>query len=170
MILYLKIGGIVGIIIICTILGEYKSKEYIKRVEELKNVKNALNIFKNKIKFTYEPIGEIFEEINNSIYENRENIFKKCVLNLKNNSMNEAWNRAIDENSNLYSKEDIDILKMLGRDLGKTDKTGQIASINVVEGFLDSQIFKAEEEKNKNYKLYKTLGAIIGCTIGILLF
>jgi len=39
------------------------SKKYVMRVKELEEMKNALNMFKSKIKFTYEPIPEIFNEI-----------------------------------------------------------------------------------------------------------
>ena len=49
------------IILICTYLGMEKSKEFEKRVVELRKIKNAFNYFKSKIEFTYEPIKEIFE-------------------------------------------------------------------------------------------------------------
>ena len=67
-------------------------------------------------------------------------------------------------------EEDKEIIKMLGHQLGKIDKDGQISEIQVTSEFLQTQINKAEEEKNKNVKLYKTLGTVIGCGIGIILF
>ena len=39
------------------------AQKYRYRKEELEEMYNALNIFKTKIKFTYSPIGEIFDEI-----------------------------------------------------------------------------------------------------------
>ena len=44
-------------------IGLTISKMYENRVIELKEFKNMLNILKTKIKFTYEPLGEIFEQI-----------------------------------------------------------------------------------------------------------
>ena len=44
--------------------------------------------------------------------------------------------------------------KNLGRLLGKTDIEGQISEIKLVNNFLDIQIKDAEEEKNKNEKMY----------------
>jgi stage III sporulation protein AB len=170
---YLKIIEIIFIIILCSVLGNLKASTFSKRVIELKNIKSALNIFKSKIQFTFEPIPEIFTEISNSVYLNEENIFKLTNLILNSNQekyINLAWNRAIDTSKNNLNSEDKEILKMLSSNLGKTDKSGQISSIEVIDEFLNTQIEQAEIEKSKNIKLYKTLGTVVGCTIGILLF
>ena len=55
------------IFITCSVIGVLKSQKYVYRVTELKEFKNALNMFKTKIKFTYEPIPEIFAQIANNI-------------------------------------------------------------------------------------------------------
>ena len=52
---------------------------------------------------------------------------------------------------------------------GKTDVKGQLSIISLTEKLLQSQIDKAEIEKNKNSKLYKTLGVVLGIGICILL-
>ena len=54
----------------CTSIGYYYSTKFKNRVNELKEMKNALNIMKNKIKFTYKPLGEIFQELS-KIAKNR---------------------------------------------------------------------------------------------------
>jgi stage III sporulation protein AB len=51
------------VFILSNVIGNYIAKGYMLRLEELEEIKNALNIFKTKIKFTYEPIPEIFGEI-----------------------------------------------------------------------------------------------------------
>ena len=62
-----------------SLIGKIIAKKYSYRVEELEEMKNALNIFKNKIKFTYSPIGEIFEEISqNTSIKNIANIFTQA--------------------------------------------------------------------------------------------
>ena len=107
------------------------------------------------------------------VYLERNNIFKQTNLNLqenRNKSIDEAWTEAVQEDENNLKEEDKEIIKMLGRLLGKTDKEGQIAEIQVTRNFLNTQILRAEEEKKKNTKLYKTLGTVIGCGIGIILF
>ena len=51
-----KIILLISIVVASTFLGILFSKKYSNREKELKEMKNALNIFKAKIKFTYEPI------------------------------------------------------------------------------------------------------------------
>lgn len=51
------------VFISASLIGKMVAKKYTYRVQELEEMKNALNVFKSKIKFTYEPIPEIFEEI-----------------------------------------------------------------------------------------------------------
>ena len=83
----------------------------------------------------------------------------------------EAWNKAIDEtkeNTNL-NEEDIKIIKGLSKQLGITDIEGQISQIDITQNFLDTQIRQAQEEKEKNQKLYQKLGTTIGLVIIILL-
>ena len=46
---------------------------------------------------------------------------------------------------------------------------GQISQIELTSSFLDKQIIKAEKEKEKNVKMYRTLGVIVGTVIIIIL-
>lgn len=157
------------IIYICTYLGICKAKSYEIREKELKKIKNALNFFRSKIEFTQEPVKEIFMQISKVIYENKTNIFLNCACNLEKEIADIAWNRAVEETSENIKKEDKEILKMFGKLLGKTDKNGQISEIEVTQSFLEKQIQNAEFEKNKNSKLYKSLGTLFGIGIVIIL-
>lgn len=165
------IKGLIFILIFisCTYLGILISKKYTNRVKELKEFKNALNIIETKIKFTYEPLGEIFKEISSSFSTNISNIFINTCDNMKNYNVSKAWELAI-ENGNTYMiKEDKEVLKSLGKLLGKTDVDGQISQIEQTSEFLNNQIEKAEAERVKNEKLYKTLGIVSGAGLVILL-
>ena len=68
LILILSLTSYIGILI---------SKKYLNRVKDLKEMKNALNMFSAKIKFTYEPIPQTFKEISQKTKPNISNIFKK---------------------------------------------------------------------------------------------
>lgn len=157
------------IILICTYLGVDKSKSYDRRLFELQRIKNGFNFFRSKIEFTYEPVRDILEEISKAIYSNCSNIFKNTKDYMNSLDLREAWNRAIEEEEKI-TKEDKDILKMFGKLLGKTDKKGQISEIDLSINFVDKQIQKAELEKSKNSKLYKSLGFLIGMWIAIIIW
>jgi stage III sporulation protein AB len=57
----------------------------------------------------------------------------------------------------------------LSKLLGKTNLEGQVREIELTQSFLKKQIEDAEQERQKNEKLYKTLGMTIGLAIVILL-
>ena len=59
---FIKYCMLFFVFISSALIGKYISQKYRYRLEELEEIKNALNIFKSKIKFTYEPIPQIFEE------------------------------------------------------------------------------------------------------------
>ena len=156
------------ILIVCTYIGIDKAKSFKKREMELKRIKNSLNIFKTKINYTYETIGEIFKEISKLEYKDEKNIFLETINFLeKKNDLTLSWDQAVIKCNNYLNEEDKEILKMLGKTLGKTDKEGQISEIELVSNFLNKQISIAEEVRIKNEKLYRTLGITIGLTIVI---
>ncbi len=157
------------VFIISALIGKYISKQYIYRLKELEEIKNALNILKSKIKFTYEPLPEIFEEISKNTTLNISKIFTKAKEEMNNKSASEAWENSIDEYSGNLNKEDKQVIKTLSKLLGTTDTDGQLSQIEVTESFLDEQIRQAQEEKNKNEKLYQKLGVTIGMAIVIIL-
>ena len=167
--------GLVKIFIFAMIIGASSvigimiAKKYANREFELKEMKNALNMFENKIKFTYEDIPTVFSEISQKISGNVGKIFKTASIQMKDMQAGIAWEYAVNNTWSNFNKEDIDIIKGLGRMLRKTDLNGQISEINLVENFIDNQLEEAKLEKEKNAKMYKTLGLVIGITIVIIL-
>ena len=152
---------------ICFYLGEVKAKSYKNRVLELNKFQNSLVMFKSKLEFTYETIKEVFTDISQVIYENKNNIFIDTLNNDK--EIYISWNEAIDNAKNDFTVEDKEIMKMFGKLLGKTDIKGQLSQIELTQKLIEKQIEKAEFEKNKNSKLYKTIGIISGIAICIIL-
>ena len=157
------------VFLICFLLGNIISKRYTLRVKELKDFSNALYIIENKIKFTYEPLSEIFMQTSRLLSENISNIFINASNYMKRFSSEEAWNKSVEQSSTYLNKEDIENIKGFGKLIGKTDKEGQVSHIELTRTFIQLQLEKARKEEEKNAKIYKTLGAIIGLAIVIIL-
>lgn len=157
------------ILVFSSMIGRFISKRYVYRLQELEEMKNTLNILKSKIKFTYEPIPNIFEEISKNSSKNIGQIFEKAKEKMNKTTADIAWNQAIEETNNNLKEEDKNVLKMLSKLLGQTDTDGQISQIEITEEFLEGQIKEAVEAKQKNEKLYTRLGTIIGLAIVIVL-
>ncbi len=164
--IFLKNVNLIGIIAICSYIGILKSKSFENRVAELSKFQSALVMFESKLKFTYEPIKDIFEEISNVIYKNETNIFFFTSKEEKN--INKAWCENAD-NILFLNNSDKEVIKTIGKLLGKTDIEGQLSEISLGLDLIGKQIVEAEYERNKNSKLYKTMGVILGLGISIIL-
>ena len=157
------------ILVACSLIGRYLAKKYILRVKELEEIRNALNMFQSKIKFTYETIPQIFEEIAKNTSKNVGQVFQLAREKMKDNTANIAWEQAVEESQNNLNKEDKYVLKTLSKLLGQTDIEGQTSQIEITQRFLETQLQEAQEQKEKNEKLYSKLGTTIGLAIVIIL-
>lgn len=166
---FIKILILFVIFILSNLIGKMIAGKYRYRLIELQEMKSALSVFKTKIKFTFEPIPEIFSELSKKLDSNISKIFKNANENMINDNAGQAWEKAIDTSSNYLNKEDKNTLKMLGKMLGQSDVEGQISQIEVTEEFLNKQIEQAENEKNKNERLFQKLGTIMGLALVIIL-
>lgn len=169
--IFIKYILIFFIFAIFAVIGNLYSRKYVNRVNELEKLKNMLNVFKAKIKFTGLTIQEIFGQIYNDNKDNIGEIFKTANNYMENRIAKEAWEQALEDCKckNDLKDEDIDELKTLGKMLGNTDIEGQVSQIELTENLLEKQIQEAQMEKQKNLKLYKTLGIATGLTIAIIL-
>lgn len=163
----IKYISLLGIVVISSYLGINKAKDYENRVKALIKFKSALVMFKSKLEFTYEPIKDIFEDISKVIYRKNDNIFEN-VIKSKENEIYISWVNAVKCERN-FAVEDKEIIEMIGKLLGKTDLAGQVSEINLGINLIEKQIEIAESEKNKNVKLYKTMGIVCGIGICIIL-
>ena len=103
------------VFILSALTGRYIAQKYRYRLEELEEIKNALNIFKSKIKFTYEPIPEIFGEISKNTNYNISKLFKQATENMQDETASLAWETAVDEFSGNINKEDKQAIKTLSK-------------------------------------------------------
>ena len=152
-------------------IGNSKANQYTNRVKELVSIKSALNILENKIKFTQSPLEEIFKQISETSSEkNIKSIFKLLNIEIKQNvNIHKTWEKVIRKVESNLDIEDEKILIDMGKMLGITDVEGQISNIKITNTFIDKQIEKAEREKEKNVKLFRTLGIVSGLSIVIIL-
>ena len=165
----IKYTSIFFVFIVTFLIGYLISKKYSNRVMELKEIQIILDVLENKIKFTYEPLKEIFLQMNNLVKGNIGNLVHEIENKLETDNAEIAWEKAIKNSKNNLEQEDIQILENLFKMLGKTDKEGQVSQIELAQIFITTQIKKAEKNEEKNAKLYKTLGATVGLALVIIL-
>ncbi len=166
MIKYIAMGFI---LLASSYTGILIAGKYTNRVKELKQMKTALNLFETKVKFTYEPIPKIFQDIGGRTQGMTARIFKTASEKMQEKEAGVAWIEALEAENNVINREDKEVLKGLSNLLGKVDLEGQVSEIELVDNFLNTQIEKAEQESKKNEKMYKTLGVTAGLAIVVVL-
>lgn len=112
---FIKYCMLFFVFILSALIGKYISQKYRYRLEELEEMKNALNIFKSKIKFTYEPIPEIFEEISENTNTNISNFFKRANEIMLKDTASIAWEKSVDEGVSNLKEEDKQAIKTLSK-------------------------------------------------------
>ena len=124
---------LIAIFIASTFLGIRISRKYSTRVNELKGFQSALNIFEEKIKFTYEPIPDVFQEISQNIKGNIGQIFENASDDMKIMSAGVAWEKAINESNTKLTKEDKDRAAMMCNEALNANVAQMILPLNLLE-------------------------------------
>lgn len=174
MLVVFKILFLFAIFALSMMIGVIISKKYSNRVSELQESITALEILEGRINYTYDTIPEIFDFISRHLKTNIKNIFEYSAEKLsidKNFSAGELFNSTIDEERILLDMNDadIDILKGLSVSLGQVDLENQVKNIRLIIRSLTNQLEDAKREKDKNFKLCRNMGAIVGVLLIIIL-
>ena len=174
MLVVFKILFLLAIFVLSMMIGVIISKKYSNRVDELQETITGLEILESRINYTYDTIPEIFDFISRHLKTNIKNIFEYSSEKLlidKNFSAGELFSSTIDEERILLdlNDTDIDILKGLSVSLGQVDLENQVKNIRLIIRTLTSQLEIAKAEKDKNFKLCRNMGALVGVLLIIIL-
>lgn len=170
----LKIAGSIIVVLSCSFLGFVLSQDLKKRPRQLRELQGLLQMFENQITYLSDIIIEAFERISMVGRCGTCVFFKRTAEILREDgscSAPGAWERAVREciRETSLNKEDEEILAAFGKSLGNTDLEGQIKNIRLTLSQLKVQEDKAEENRNRNERMYRSLGLLGGAAIVILL-
>ncbi|MDD3298929.1 MAG: stage III sporulation protein SpoIIIAB [Bacillota bacterium] len=163
------------IIMACSTSGGYLlAIGYTRRVRELRVFQQALQVLESEILFTSTPLPQAVLQIASRLdrpVDRLFGLFGHILEQRVGHTAGEAWNMAIDGTRDLLclDREDIDIVRSFGQNLGSTDKENQEKSFRLVKYQLETQLRKAEDKRNKNEKLCKNLGFLLGAALVTLL-
>ncbi len=169
-----KILACAAILFSSTALGFLKAADFEKRENILKHLKSDLDFIQNEIAFMLTPIDEIIGKLSRK--EGELKIFYKSVYEkiLQNTDVpfSQIW---LGETKKLekvlpLTKSDTDVLSLLGQSFGKSDVDGQISAIKTAFQSLNIQLDSAVSDKNKNSRLFKSLGFYAGILIIVMFF
>ena len=157
-----------------TFLGFLKAADFEKREKILRCFISDLEFIKNEITHLKTPIFEVLRKLGNSNGET--GAFYRAVaekfVQSKDVPLSEIFDAETEKINEYFplKKGDGDGLHMLARSLGKSDTDGQSALILQAERALNILLDEAVSEKNKNARLYKSLGFYFGILLVIMFF
>lgn len=165
-----KIGICLGIVVICSILGMKKSKKYEIREHMLQDFITTFQSLENDIKYMLTSLPDAIEKVRHNLNTSiKDNLGAISVAMISSENL-EGMNKKINEEINLIyelNSYDKEIIYQGLSNLGKADSETQIGIIKASITNLSNQLNEAIEQKNKNFKLYRTLGTAIGLMIAI---
>ena len=169
----LKLLGCVLVIGASTMMGYLVAEKYSKRPAELRTLQAALQMLELEIAFSVNALPEAFERIAQSLPENIGMLFAHASELLKERTgipAKKAWRLALKKAyDHLHlEKQDREILITFGNSLGCSDKDNQIKNIHLACSKLAMEEKKAEVLRQKNEKMYKSLGVLAGILIALL--
>lgn len=165
----LKFIGITVIISVTTFTGCYFSSALKKRLIMLKKLNYMLEEILLLLRYKSATVYEIAETLAGnerfSEFDFLKNIDRDCDI-----SFQQSWCKAV-YGSNLcgMKKSDIELIADIGKKLGTSDLDGQVSTVMLQRSEIEAAISAAEEEYAKKAKLYRSLGALTGAFVAIML-
>jgi stage III sporulation protein AB len=169
----IKLLGSIVIITSTALIGFLLAKAKTERVNQLRDFLLALNMLEIEIKFALTALPDAFIKIGKAVDARVGQIFILASSKILHEKMSacQAWQMALKGSESLsINLEEKEILSKMGSSLGEIDSENQIKNIKFTIEELKRQQTKAEEEKNKSEKLFKSLGVLTGVGIVILIF
>lgn len=173
--MFIKTIGMACILISATILGWYMDRLKILRIQDLEGLKRTLYMLRAEVNYCVTPLPVAIREIIDKNHTRVNCIFEKLLRLIENKtgeSISLLWEEAIkNQASNVYlEEEDVENLLSFGQALGYLDKEMQKKNIEIILDYVENQVKKLEKQQEKNGQLYRSLGALGGCLLCILLF
>lgn len=171
----IKIFGSLLIIISSSALGLIYSRRFRDRVNNLKLLYNCVQLLETEIIYSANPIPDALDEVYRKGNKKVSYVFKDIKEHLVSNrnfTLLDSFIYASDilKERMYLENEDIEVILSLGRSLGASDRSDQEKHFKTVLVQLQAQQGDAEEKKNNNVKLYKSLGVLIGFAIVLVLY
>jgi stage III sporulation protein AB len=169
-----KLLGAVMVIGSAGVTGIRVAAGFSRRITELRSLQNALQMLDTEIMYRATPLPVILKKIGQAGEGSIAKIFKAAgdALNQEQGfTPAEAWNKALLENWQLtaLSQDDYTILASFGEMLGLSDREEQHKNIALTSLHLGREEEKAQLEREKNERLWRYGGFLIGISIVLLL-
>lgn len=171
----LKLCGALIVIFALGGAGILTAKNYQQHPQQIKSIRIAFRMLETEIAYAATPLPEALAKISGYFSLPVALLFsctREALLSGEGLTATEAWGVALTAFAPQASlkDEDLEILQHFGSGLGNSDREEQVKNLKLVQEQLKVQEQKAETEREKNEKLWRTLGFLMGAVVALILF
>ncbi len=172
--IYLKIIGSLLIVSSTSIMGYCYGKQFSNRLNNLIYLEQCIKILETEIVYGGTMLNEALTNVYNRGNKKVSFIFEEIKNHLLMDKEVDVYNSFLNVSDSLkiklsFKDEDIDFFLSLGRVLGSSDRRDQEKNFNLILKQISFLEDNARLEKEKNEKMFKGLGILMGLAIVIIL-
>lgn len=171
----LKILGAILILITTSWMGSMGGKKLSSRVRELQKLRNDFTYLEIEVSYNATPLPQIFEKLAVLDFKPVNLLWQELLIHFNNGEgllAEEAWQKALDIfslHTNL-NKGDLNILRDFGPGFGLTGRQEQLKKFQLIHELLRVQQYEAEANRQKNERMWRSMGLLGGLALIILLY
>lgn len=167
------VKSVISIAIIClsAYIGTYKSRKLKERERVLIEMVTFLKLVKNEIKYMMNILPNAYEISRQKLSTELKIKIGQIVVDMLDSENLTYVEGSIEKNISeieCLEKYDKEVFTSTLKNLGRSDIEGQTNIIENTINILETQINEANEIKNTNSKLYRTIGIITGLMLVII--
>lgn len=171
----IKIMGVIILVGSSIFAGSVLGNRVKLRVEELIYLKKLLVMFRGELEYKNAMLPEAFIAVSHRAKEPYDKVFGELAVATEDNctvTMADVFEEVVSKclKGNTYLKnEDLHKLYELGDTLGYQNKTMQLSNVDLFLDRLNVQIQEEREKMNDTVKVYRTMSAMTGIFVAIIL-
>jgi stage III sporulation protein AB len=170
-----KLFGACCILFACTMFGFYQAAQLNRRPRQIRALVQALQRLESEIGYGMTPLPEALGAVSLSLPEPLSSMFRHASAEMYADTgrpASDCWEEAISTHWGRTSmtKGDGAIMMQLGYTLGATDSGDQIKHLRLAAGNLQAEETSAREDGKRFAGMWKSLGALSGALIVILIY
>ncbi|MDN5345450.1 MAG: stage sporulation protein [Clostridia bacterium] len=166
-------GGLV--ILTCSILGLEVARSFSARIEQLRQFNAGLKMLETEIAYGATPLPLALARVGKHLDGPVALFFQAAARKLREDPAGgalAAWEEGLKELSQKGALRpgDREIIRSLGPMLGNSTADDQVKNLELTRQLVGQQQLAALEENNRQGKMWRTLGFLLGVTLVLLLY
>lgn len=167
------IGGMILVVLAFGLIGLLIANNYALRPKQITYLQNAFRLLETEIAYGLTPLPIALQKVGQKMPLSIQVLFLETerLLNAERQSISKAWQGALGQLAvtSALKENDLEALFYFGQSLGESDLLEQTKNFKLLDEQLKHLYKEAEQEKNKNHRVWQYLGFTFGIALVLVL-